>query len=476
LNLALDHRLLPPALVAVTGICVGLAAAKSITLALAVGVLAVGICALAVSPAYWALAAVAAAVIGPGLASAGLAPAFTAYLHFPICAAAFVVAVAKYRGGSRLANVALAACGFLALSCTLSTFFAGDAAARGLLSFALLGEPIALIAIIACADPSAKEFANLRKALLLIVLIQLPVAYIQIASVGLGALFQEGASYADKVTGTFGKLGGANTVSAIGVVGGIWLLALPRRPGRVTAAIALLALPLFARTYKVLLAIPAILVASPRAAGLRAPLRIGVVVLLIALLIFVPSLLPRYVTPSLEGSLSTESRKAQAFDVAWDNLNNGLGDFAFGAGPAETVSGAAFLTTDPLVKANSPIRYLHITPSHTAVELGALEHDNTSSFLQAQSSAFGLLGDLGVFGFAVYASFFVWLFLRLFGTATPEAVAASAGLLLLLILGFATDGWEIPSLTLFVGLLAALALLPVASRTADGDGGFLGFG
>ena len=116
------------------------------------------------------------------------------------------------------------------------------------------------------------------------------------------------------------------------------------------------------------------------------------------------------------------------------------------------------------MKPTSPIRYLGIAPSQTAIELGALEETDKSSFLQAKSSAFGVLGDLGFFGLTVFVGFFAWVFLQLYRTRSPEAVAASAGILLLAILGVITEGWEVPSLTLFVAFMTGLALVPAPGR------------
>lgn len=457
-----DNRFLPVALVAVIGCVVGLAAAASLKLALIVAVLGIGVACLAVPAFYWGVAAIILAVVFPGLTDLGL-PGFASYLHFPLVFGGLVIAVVRYHERSRLADIMFGILGLLALSCALSTIFSGAEPMRGLFSFVVLAEPIALIAIFCAEPPDDDRWRQLKYVLLALVIIQIPVAYLQVASVGLGSLLRTGL--ADQVKGTVGITGGADVLAAIAAIGGIWLLALPRFPGRLAAMVALFALPFLAAANKVILAFPAIVVASPNGARLTMPIRVAVGTLSIIAVIVFANLLPGYLLPSVENSLSTESGKGQALSTAWDAIEGSPGTLAFGAGPADTVSGAAYLSVDPLRKEHSPIALLGIQPSQTAIELGALE-TATSSFTRPRSSTIGTLGDLGFFGLGIYLAFLGVLFRRLYAIASPEATAAVSGLLMVVIFGIVSTGWELPSLTLFVGGLCALALLSIPGRLA----------
>lgn len=456
-------RLSTIALAGGVGATAGAVAASSTVATVTCVVLSLGFFFLAAPPVYWALAAVLSAVVLPGLQSLHLSPGFGSYLHFPLVFVGFLVAIVRYDGSSRLANRLVLMLCLLAFSCLCSTLFAQAEPVRGMFSFALLGEPLALLGIFMMAPPRPGDWRNIRRAMLAVVLVQIPVAYGQVAHVGFGSLFSK--NQADSITGTVGIAGGGDVLAAIAVIGVIWLLSLPRQPASLVAAAALLPLPLFAAAYKVLLAIPAVVLASPTGARLTAPVRAAVIATSITVVVLFASVLPAYVLPSLEGSLSSKRGKGQALAVAWEEISREPDTLAFGAGPASTVSGAAYLTTDPLKKDQSPIRILGIAPSETAIRLGALE-PASSSFNRPRSSLFGTLGDLGILGFVVYATYLFVVFSKLYRLRSPEGTAAAAGMIFVLLFGLIETGWELPALTLFAAALSGLAV--TASRRNSG--------
>jgi hypothetical protein len=456
-RVAPDSRFFLIALVAGLALVVGATTAASVQLGFVVGLLLIGACFISIAPVYWALGAIIAAVVLPGIAAVGAAPGFVSYVHFPIVLTGFCLAVVKYSHRRKLADQLLMVTGALAVSCVLATLFTGAEPTRGAFAFLLLAEPVLLIAIFAMAPPTHSEWQTIKKVLLGVILLQIPFAYAQVASIGIGSLFN--TRLADGVKGTIGIVGGSDVLAALGVIGGIWLLAEGRDFRRVLCATLLLLLPFFAASNKVLFAIPAIAVLSPGGTFLKVPVRIAVAAASIALVIAFGSVLPSYLGPSVEGSLSSESGKGEAATVAWHAVDGSPATLAFGAGPAETVSGAAYLTTDPLRHPNSPIRYLRMKPSLTAINLGALDA-SASSFTRPRSSLLGVLGDLGLLGLATYIAFQVIVFGRLYrGPTSPETIASAAGMLLVLLFAVITTGWELPQLTLFVSGLVGIALI-----------------
>jgi hypothetical protein len=451
-----ESRLLPVSIVVAVGVIAGLATFHSLQLALILVACGIAVACLSVSPAYWMLAAIACAVVLPGVASIGAAPGFVSYLHFPLVFIGFALAGIRYEGSSRFANSMLWVVGMLALVCGLSTLFAGAEPVRGAFSFALLAEPVVLLATIAMTGLAAVPWRYLRNALLAMILIQIPVAYAQAISVGPGSLFH--SILADHVKGTLGVIGGADSLAAIAVIGGLWLIAVPNRSWRVPAIVLLLALPFIAAVNKVALLIPAIIAAAPSGARIAAGVRVAIIGISIIGFLAFANLLPGYVLPSVEHGFGANSGKREALDTAWHAIDGSVNTLAFGAGPASTVSGAAYLSTDPLAKEHSPIAALHIAPSQTALDLGALE-PATSSFTRPRSSLFGTLGDLGLVGLAVYLSYLVMVLRRLYKRRNPESAGAVAGMFVVIAYGFISTGWELPAVTLFVAGLTGLALV-----------------
>jgi len=134
---------------------------------------------------------------------------------------------------------------------------------------------------------------------------------------------------------------------------------------------------------------------------------------------------------------------------------------AFGEGPAETVSRAAFLTTPLQLQSDSPLRSLGLKPAKLAVEVQAQATQvsgGRTSFNSGVSSMLGVFGDLGVFGAVAYAGLVFSVVRVLWGRRTALATTATAGWAMFAVLGFVYDWWEQPPFTVFLGVLTGLAL------------------
>ncbi len=257
-------------------------------------------------------------------------------------------------------------------------------------------------------------------------------------------------------------------ISAVVVVGAIWILTggLGRDvlgAARLPVVAALLVIPFLADAKQVILALPAIVLASSWRVGrlqflVRGALVAGAVVALFAL---APAgnTAERYLEENQQGQ---GGKQATALFL-WHKLDSDPASLAFGKGPAETVSRAAFMTTPLVQRADSPLAVLDLKPAALAVEAQSIALEVSGGgrrppFNSGTSSALGVLGDLGIFGLLAYAGLLLSLFLRLRAETSAEGVAAASGFALFLVLGFVFDWWEQPPFGVVIGVLAGLSL------------------
>jgi hypothetical protein len=301
-------------------------------------------------------------------------------------------------------------------------------------------------------------------------LIQLPIAALQLVTLG----------PSDSIQGTlYGAGAGAHVISAVLVVGGIWLMsgAFKEQLGaaRVPIVVLLFLIPFVADAKQVIVALPAIALATSWSVGRMQFLVRGVLVVasVVALFTLAPAgdATQRFLQESEQGQ---GGKQATAL-LVWHQLDTGPDSLAFGKGPAETVSRAAFMTTDLFQGEGSALEVLHLRPATlatTAAQTALATSGGGTSLNTGTSSALGVVGDLGLFGLAAYLGLFFSVFLRLRKIGSPEGVAAACGFALLLILGLIDAWWEQPPVGVFVAVLAGLALTGVQnSRSAQGSVG-----
>jgi hypothetical protein len=418
-------------------------------------VVIVGLVASAAPTSSWVAAALIAALTFRGLVELGALPSVATLVDLPLAWGALAVALLK-RNPNRVRDgfdprwlVALAAAVLLAWA------FNPSEVLRPLLYLALLGQPFAIVAALCLDPPTARGRRMLTQTLLVLLLLQIPIAAIQVVTQGRG----------DPVQGTlYGAGAGAHVISAICVVGAVWLLldsrVLPRRSWRVLAALGLLVIPFLADAKQVILATPALLLAwSWRDGPVKLLCLVAATASLVALLLLQPA--GNTASSFLERAQDGRGGKAEAATFLWARLNDDPATLAFGLGPAESLSRAAFMTTDLALNANSPIRILGLAPAPLPAQAQAASlaaSGGGTSFNSGLSSALGVLGDIGLLGLAVYLAALVQLLLRLRSRGTPQATAAAGGLAMLMLLGLVFDWWEQPPISVLLGVLAGLAL------------------
>jgi hypothetical protein len=424
-------------------------------------VTALCLAALAAPAGAWVLAAVVAALTFKGLGALGGLPSVATFLDLPLAWGALLVALLKQPARSRLATGLLWWLSGLTVAVLLAWAFNPSEVLRPVLDLMLLGEPFAIVIALLLDPPSHRLRRALQGALLVLIIVQLPFSAFELAKLGAG----------DKIQGTLYSAGaGAHVISAIAVVGAIWIVAGGGREGlgifRFPLAAALLCIPFVADAKQVIVALPATVLAVTWRGGPLGPVvRIALAAGSVAVLfVFIPagSTSERFIQQAQHG----KGGKQAAAGFVWRQVSEDPAAIFFGKGPAETVSRAAFMTTPGFQKsgfqnAESPLAVLGLKPAVIAKEAqhtAFAASGGGTSFNTGVSSALGVFGDLGFFGLSVYVGLLLTLFASLRKDSSPEAVAAASGFAMFLVLGIVFDWWEQPPFGVFLGTLAGLAL------------------
>lgn len=432
---------------------VGSLVASRPQLAIVALVLVVVIPALTAPAAYWCVAALVSALTFKGLVTLGVLPSIATFLDIPLAWGALIVALASVRRIPAQAHTPLTLLGLLALVICVSTAFSGFDALRAVLFLALLGEPLALVCALLIAPPSSGNRELIERIFVVLLALQVPLCYLQLLHFGQG----------DAVQGSlYGAGAGAHVISGVAAIGALWLITV-RPIGRTKSlllAALLLPIPFIADAKQVILAFPAALLVT-RWRDIRDVVvrfvAVGVAVGLLLIAVPAGATALNFLQEAREG----KGGKQAALAFLWREMRSDPASIAFGKGPAQSVSRTAFMTTDELLRRDSPIRILGLSPARYASSAHTLALTTSSggtSFNSGLSSALGVFGDLGVVGFAVYATILASLILALKRRRSADATTAAAGFAMFALLGLVFDWWEQPPFTVTLAVLAGLAL------------------
>ncbi len=416
-----------------------------------------GVAAAASPASTWVAAALVAALTFKGLVSLGVLPSVATFIDIPLAWGAFFVALLKQRNRPAFLRRQLRWLALLTLGVFLAWAFNPSEVLRPILYLMLLGEPFVIAAALVADPPSPRMRRTLELLLLALVLVQIPIAALQLTTSGSG----------DYIQGTLYKAGaGAHVISGVVVVGAIWILAggTPSRMlgvWRYPLAALLFVIPFVADAKQVILALPAIVLASSwqRNRFQLVARSFLAVACIIALFTLAPA--GRTAEHYIENAQHGHTGKLGVGKFVWDKLRTDPAAIVFGKGPAETVSRAAFLTTPEFETSRSALSALDLKPASIALEAkgAAAQAGGTgTSFNSGVSSTLGVFGDLGIFGLSAYVGLLVSLFLGLRREVSPEGKAAAAGFALFMVLGLVFDWWEQPPFGVVLGVLAGLAL------------------
>jgi hypothetical protein len=435
-----------------------------------------GLAALGGPTTYWVIAALVSSFTFQALTTLGVLPSLGTVLPIAISWGALVVALLKRRAVPvpRVARPHLRWLTAFFLVAIVSGLFNRVEILRPFLFVGLLGVPYVLVCAILIDPPGIRERAVLLKITMGLVLLQIPVVFWQFALGGGANYGGSNLTGADRIQGTFiSRGGGSGVLSAVAVIGAIWLLARRRTLWNAALAAVLMVFPFISDAKQVLLALPlAVLATLPQGLTVGYFFRSGLAIGLAAMLLFV---LPvGKVTRAYlnQGQQRGGNPKVQVAQWLWKDLQGDPVSLTFGKGPAETVSLAAYYTTPGFLGARSPFHALGLKPAEIAIEAdylsyGVVNNQERSSFQSPLSSALGVLGDLGLAGILTYGGLLITLLLALAGARSAESIAAMSAVGLFAVLGFVYGWWEAPGLPAFVGVLAGVALTgPARSLSA----------
>jgi hypothetical protein len=436
-------------------------------LALAVAVAVLAVLGLGIPASSWVAAALVSALVARGIVTLGLLPGAASFLDMPLAWGALGVALLRHTFGhapplTRIARSLVWGIGALALVVAASFALNPSELARPILYLFLLGEPFAVVAALLVEPPTPRRAALLRKILFALLVIQIPVVAGQLAVFG----------FTDDVKGTLHGAGaGHHAIGAVVIIGGAWIMLSARSLGtRLLTALPLIFIPFASDAKQVLFATPAALLFQHWGRGAGRKLALFGLVGLLALFMF------RFYGASgtaldfLEQQEQGRGGKGVTASFIWDKVTEDPASFVLGEGPAETVSRAAFMTTDRYLGVNSPLRAfgLHSADIATEAQRRAFElSGGRTSLNSGLSSAIGVFGDLGLAGALVFLYLLARVVLALRTSHSPEAVAALAGWGMYALLGVVYDWWEQPPFSMTLAVLTGLALAATARESAS---------
>lgn len=409
----------------------------------------------------WAAFAITAALTFRGLVTLGLLPPVATFIDIPLVWTALGLALIRNRSWARDTRIHRGL-GLLALSLFAAWIAHPSEALRPILYLALIGEPFALLAALQLDPPAPRLRRRLTGLVIALGIVQFPLVLYQRVRFGLGV--PNDLVQSDPTAGTlFGAGAGAHVIGGVATVAAIWVLSRNtiKIPLRLSLAALLFSIPFMSDARQVLLALPATLLIGLRRGqwGLTI-LRGGLALTAVALLLSASSS-AQVTLDQLERARAGRGGKATAARIVWSEISQEPTSLLFGLGPAETVSKAAFMTTDRFVSEDSPLRTLDLHPARLAEEAQAraeLISGAGSSFHSATSSALGVLGDLGLVGLIAYALLLGTTIRALTRHGSSSASAAAACWLLFATLGLVFDWWEQPAFSLYLALISALSL------------------
>jgi hypothetical protein len=420
------------------------------------GLVILALLALPLPAIWWVMAALIAAMLTHGLSSLGLLPAWTVGLDLMFGWLALVGALLRRGTGSSSDGPRLIRWLFaLAVLVFLSGVLHGLETERSVLSFALLGLPFAVVAALSLDRPTESQLKAAMFIGVVLIALQFPVVLVQWLLIGSG----------DPIRGTTAS---AHILGAVLAVTSLVLIAIRDWPWywRVAGVALLLSVPLLGDAKQVIAALPVVLIVGGwlRRFGLTLT-RALMAVAAFAVLVISP-LGGLSVQQLRERALGQENAKLEVTQRIIGNLLQDPATLLIGEGPATTVSRAAFITVGS-VRVDSPVRAINLDPAPLAGTYAApsLKGGLISSATGGLSSAIGLVGDLGIFGFLAYSALILSVLLALSRRGSAISSGGISCWLLFIALGLVFDWWEQPPFAVVLGFVTgAILSSPVVEK------------
>jgi len=407
------------------------------------------------SPYLIAYLAVLSAVFSRLLVSWELIPGIMNFLHFPLVILATIFAVLiPHSNFKLLTNRLLTLVSILGILILVSWIFHPTEFIKPILLWLLFVEPFLIIYVIVKTLPKSKiqNFYNLA---LFLCYVQIPFAYLQSATLGLG----------DVVEGTFvGHGAGAHILGAIIMMGIIILFSefiSQKKVSNLLKIFLLFPIPILSDAKQVFIAaILAFLFLFFKYTKLNLYIIFSGSLIIIAIYFAI------YLYPPLNFVLNLDflnrvlSGKLLSFLIILQNMGKNYLDFLIGLGPGQSVSRIALAAQEGYIRSLSA-NFLKLNLSSTTEEIVSLTFNNPiliSSVWSGVSSWIGLFGDLGFFGVVVYGLILLILWQRLKQIYSPIGYSGRAILIMGILLGLTFSWLETPEFTLPWALYLSIGL------------------
>ena len=448
-------RLWSYALILLTGIGVALRGPVLAVLAISA---VLGVLAMRRLPGWaWATGALVLTVLTPALNRVGIVPDIVTFLHFAFVYAGLGAVLLRHplwasRDAQRL-TVALV--GLMMAAC-LSAVLHRTEALRPLVTVSIWAEPFVLILLLILEPPARRDRRRLLFVFGALLVIQLPIAVVQLGTSGVG----------DAVKGT---LSGPHDLGGFTVLSGLALLAWgqDRGPGvglacTVAALPLLFLVPAVADAKQIILSLPAaalVLLLTTRRLTRKIMIAGACTGAVVLLLIAVPA--GRTAAGFLGGARSGKFAKGAGTEVAVQQMRAEWTNIVFGLGPANGLSRAAFLTADQhALRSSAPLARFRLKPAELPAqgEAQAEAVAQGTSFNSSIASATGIFTDVGLIGACAY----VWVLAAAVAPLVRRrsnwlARVALAGWGLSIPLALTSQWWEVPDFMIPLALLTGIA-------------------
>ena len=372
------------------------------------------------------------------------------WIHFPLVAVAFVLALRRIEDE---AAPLVAGCGALLAVFAASAWLNGAGAINAVLGYALLAEPWLFLAVLA-NERARRSTADLAWWVLALAFAQIPLALAQVPH-------SRAIHNPDVVQGSFTGMGaGHHVMGAISAATAIYLLW--RRPIRNawltwTIVVVLASLVVLSDSKQVILAfgVAFVLLRSPRmrqpreAMRLSAGILFGAAVVYIALRAFARS----YWLDHLEGLAAALSQKLVVFPLLVEHFH-AWWQWFFGLGPGHGVARLGGWLLDVYWNRLEPYGATRTDIAREAWH--ASRYARISSLFAPLFSWAGIFGDIGLAGVAVYGALLSVTYRRLCRDDFARLVV-----LAIVIFGFVFDWLEE-----FNFMLYAMALIGIGTQYA----------
>ena len=416
------------------------------------------------SSIYWVLAAVMAASLSRVAVAFG-APHFLNFVHFPLIIGAFVATLLQ--GHTSPPARAIRNClGVFFLLNLVSWLINDGEILRPILNWLVLMEPFLFLYVLLATPAAARTTSLLWKVLLAMCFIQVPLGAWQLLALSHGN--------PDLIQGSFiGSGTGAHVAGAVTMLGALVLLCRGAasdvsyvKTVCFAASVPLVGLAVVADAKQSIYCfIPALLFAIVSIKRVR-PLAVVLPILFLALLLYTSFYFYQPLQKIEQRGLLSRGLQGKTSALltivsAMHEMPTGL---LVGLGPGKSVSRVALMTPDAQLDATSSISALGLKTAPLTRELLDVSSHNwlwrSSSVWSPECSWFGLLGDLGFVGVALY----LWMLYIAWTIAGRQpgwlSSSAKGSLIALGMMGGVYTWLEEPGFTLLVALLIGLTRMP----------------